>query len=289
MFHQLLTRNTQTNRLEAEGAVKDPKNANSVALLLVAIMPAALPLLEARDPATLFTLVIPLVLAGLAVAMLIKGLAAETVWKDSDAALKPKYPFKIFGALTLGMTVAALILVHTSLGIVPAVTQGLIAAGLSALAFGIDPLKNKGLDTALDRDLLVLNPKLEALENRLEGIGAQMEATQEPLAIDASMRVAESIERLIRAIRLDPARHRIARRHFGVIFDGFERSSTQFSTVWATVQDKAALIDYLELSQQLAAEYNRAAEAYARGGTVNFGIESSVLKQLIKREAARAG
>jgi hypothetical protein len=269
VFLQLLTKNSDLNPHENDGTVKDPKNANSVALLLVALTPAALPLLDAHDPVTMLKIAAPLVCAAIAVWWLIKGLAAEDVWKESGSAEKPKVPFKILGCIALGVAAAALSLVHSTSGLTVAFTQGTIATVLALLAFGLDPLTNKGLDTPTDR---------------LDHVLTDVSSLDQEIATFATEDLIAAVNRLTHAVLLDPLRHRIARRHLGVILDGTEQSTLKFVTLWNTLPEPATLSDFVVLADQLAGEYNRAADDYARGGAVSLSVEASVLKDLIRRE-----
>jgi hypothetical protein len=284
VFLQLLTKNSDLNPHENDGTVKDPKNANSVALLLVALTPAALPLLDAHDPVTMLKIAAPLVCAAIAVWWLIKGLAAEDVWKESGSAEKPKVPFKILGCIALGVAAAALSLVHSTSGLTVAFTQGTIATVLALLAFGLDPLTNKGLDTPTDRALLVVKPMVDSVHSRLDHVLTDVSSLDQEIATFATEDLIAAVNRLTHAVLLDPLRHRIARRHLGVILDGTEQSTLKFMTLWNTLPEPATLSDFVVLADQLAGEYNRAADDYARGGAVSLSVEASVLKDLIRRE-----
>lgn len=285
MLLQLLSRRSNSNPLETDGTVKDPKNPNSVALLLIPLVPAAMPLLDAADPVRMLTLAAPIAAAAVAVGLLIIGLAAETKWKASDTIARPRIPAKILGAIALGVTIALLVLVHTDGGYGVAVTKGVIGAVLAALAFGIDPLKDKGLATISDRERFAVSTRVEEVRARLERIVKDIDCLENKTATEAAQVVASSVMRLTRAVMLDPKRHRMARRHLGPIFDGTEKSAGRFATLWTISPEPSALAEFDTLARQLADEFNRAAVSYAHAGADELKVEAAVLRDMIKREA----
>ena len=286
MFLQLLNRRSSPNPLETDGTVKDPKNPNAVALLLLPLVPAAMPLLEARDPVTMLWLSAPLVSAAIAVWFLSVGLAAEARWNDSETAMRPRLPAKILGALALGVTVSLLVLVHTDGGPIVALTKGILGAVLSLLAFGLDPLKSKGLATISDRERYAVAQKVADIHARLDGIVDRVRVLHESAALDVTLSVASAVRRLTQAVMLDPKHHRNARRHLGPMFDGAEQGAQRFAALWTISQKPEALAAYVDLATQLAEEYNREAEAYAQAGADELKVEAAVLRGLIKRETA---
>jgi len=286
MFLQLLTRRSKQNPLEADGTVKDPKNPNAVALLLIPLVPAAFPLLEASEPVTVLWLSAPLVAAAMAVWLLILGLAAEAKWKSSEIAERPRLPAKILGALALGVTVSLLVLVHSDGPPMMAVTKGVIGAVLALLSFGLDPLTDKGLATISDRERYAVAQKVSDIHARLDGIVDKVRGLHDSGALDVTLSVASAVRRLTQAVMLDPKHHRTARRHLGPMFDGAEQGALRFAALWTISQKPEALAAYVALATQLAEEYNRAAEAYAQAGAEELKVEAAVLRGLIKREAA---
>lgn len=283
MFLQLLTSRSDQNPLENDGTVTDPKNANAVALLLIPLIPAALPVLEVTDPVLLLKLAAPLVTAGVAVTLLILGLAAETKWHASDRVARPKVPAKILGALALGVTVSLLVLVHTDGGPVSAVTKGIIGTVLALLSFGLDPLKDKGLATAADREQLVVSTAAAKVADRLAVMQASVDGLGNYAAKAAISDVGAAITRLNAAVLLDPVRHRIARRHLGPMMDGVEQATQKFVKLWTITPDSYALLDFSALAAQVAAEFHRAAVAYAREGAEDLKVEAAVLRSLMTR------
>ena len=285
MFLQLLTRRSKQNPLEADGTVKDPKNPNAVALLLIPLVPAAIPLLEASEPSTLLWLSAPLVAAAIAVWLLIIGLAAEAKWKASEIAARPRLPAKVLGALALGVTVSLLVLVHTDGPPVMAVTKGVIGAVLALLSFGLDPLSDKGLATISDRERYAVAQKVADIHARLDGMVGRVRVLHDSGALDVTLSVATAVRRLTQAVMLDPKHHRTARRHLGPMFDGAEQGAERFAALWTISPQPEAMAEFVALAGQLAAEFDRAAVAYAQAGAEDLKVEAAVLRGLIKCEA----
>lgn len=244
-----------------------------------------MPLLNAADPVTMLTLAAPIAAAAVAVYLLNIGLAAETKWQQSETTARPRIPAKILGAIAMGVTITLLVLVHTDGGFGVAVTKGVIGAILAALAFGIDPLQDKGLATISDRERFAVSTKVDEVRARLELMVKDIDRLENKTATEAAQVFASSVMRLTRAVMLDPKRHRMARRHLGPIFDGTEKSAGRFSILWTISPDPGALAEFDALARQLADEFNRAAVSYAHVGADELKIEAAVLRDMIKREA----
>lgn len=227
----------------------------------------------------------PIAAAAVAAYLLVTGLAAEAKWQQSETTARPRIPAKILGAIAMGVTIALLVLVHTDGGYGVAATKGVVGAILAALAFGIDPLQDKGLATMSDRERFAVSTKVDEVRARLELLVRDIDRPENQTATEAAQVLASSVLRLTRAVMLDPERHRMARRHLGPIFDGTEKSAGRFSTLWAISPEAGALAEFETLARQLADEFNRAADRYAHAGAGEFKLEAEVLRELIKREA----
>ena len=73
------------------------------------------------------------------------GVRAEDAFAERKVARRPAIPRKIFGAVAMGVGVALLVF-GGQWAIVPALLIGVIAAALHLGAFGLDPLRDKGME-----------------------------------------------------------------------------------------------------------------------------------------------
>lgn len=286
MLLQYMTRNPDKTSLVSDETIKDPKNPISVTILLVAMTPAVMSVLETDDPLLMILGCLPLAVMGLAAWLLLRGLAAEVVWKESVAANKPKVPCKILGCVALGVTAVLLGLVHSSAGVLTVLVQGVLTTGLGLLAFGLDPLKSKGLETPQDRARAAAQTKVDNVRARMAALTEQARALDDDGIRIATGYVAEAVERYTEAVLLDPMRLRGARQHLGPLFNGAEQSIMRFITVWKISADKERFLDFLDLTEGLSSEYHRAADGIADAGAQIQKIESDVLRHLIKRQRA---
>ena len=77
------------------------------------------------------------------------GVRAEDAYAERKVARRPAIPRKILGAVLMGLGVALLVF-GGQWAVSPALLIGMIAGGLHLAAFGLDPLRDKGM-AGLDR------------------------------------------------------------------------------------------------------------------------------------------
>ena len=75
------------------------------------------------------------------------GLRAEAAYHARKVARRPALPRKVLAAVFSGIGAALAVMAHSdSFTVIAPVLYGIIAAGLHLTAFGLDPMRNKGMD-----------------------------------------------------------------------------------------------------------------------------------------------
>lgn len=266
------------------GSLKNPRHPRFAHLLFLAPSPLLLGLLFGSSYMRVAVLII-LAIVGLSVWLLRSGLKAQLAYDAAEVMRRPKWPLKLIGATIIGPAMALLALRPSGSGLEAGLTA-LVAIVLAVVAFGPDPLKHKGLETAEGVDKLRAEDMVVAAERHVE----QMAAKLAPLAddeISAGFSGFEAAARkLFAAVRRDPAHRRNMRRHLGVYLESAMEATTRFATIYDGSGDGLAKARYLGLLDDLTSAFLRQAESYQEGARTGFDIEIDVLSERLHDSAA---
>lgn len=212
-----------------------------------------------------------------------EGLRAEAAYDARARARRPALPRKIIGAClyALGLGSAT---VAPEMGASGAVFVGLVALALHLMAFGIDPLRHKGMEG--------IDPFQQDRVARVVAEGERhIEAMQEVIArlgdraLSARVeRLARSVRRLFQRVEEEPSDLTAARRYLGVYLQGARDASVKFAEIWAMARDTKARAEYEALLDDLERNFLALGEKLAQGNREGLEIEIEVLRERLARE-----
>lgn len=211
------------------------------------------------------------------------GAAAQAAFDTRTVARKPAIPRKLFAtALTfLGLTIAGTMSQPTLL--LP-IGFGIAGAILHFIAFGPDPLRNKGMDgvddfqnqrvaTAVDEGEKYLTSMKQAIlragDRKLEGRVDQFAATASTM---------------FRTVENDPRDLTAARKYIGVYLMGARDATAKFADHYASTQDATARASYEALLDDLETHFVAQTKSLMEGGRTDMDIEIDVLRERLARE-----
>jgi hypothetical protein len=283
MLFQLLSPKSAEDAMPE--VAKDPHNQQAITILCLAILPLGLQFLNGNDP--LWMIAMAAVIAGFALALwlIATGIQARKDFDAATAAPARKLPRKIVGSIVMGLPVMALVLLRDGPAAQAAV-YGVLATALSLLAFGLDPLRAKGLDTVQDRDQYRAGTISEASRSRMRAMKARI-ATLQDSELDALMGGFEAVlDRMLDIMQDDPARMRALRVHLGIYMDGAEEATTRFVALYRGTQDPSARADYMMLLCDLADEFEARGTQYAMDGKSKLDVQIDVLRSKMGKSVA---
>lgn len=214
------------------------------------------------------------------------GLQAEAAYHGRKVARRPAVPRKILAAVLAGAGTSLAALCHES-GVVAGALYGIAAGGLHLAAFGIDPLKNKGMEGIdtfqQDRVARVVDEAdahLSAMTDALRRVGDR--------AINDRMaRFQTTVRKLIRTVEEDPRDLTAARKYLGVYLLGARDATGKFAEIYTRQQTPEVREDYLSLLDDLERNFAARQEKLLLDNHSDLTIEIEVLRERLDREGVR--
>ncbi|UWQ20761.1 5-bromo-4-chloroindolyl phosphate hydrolysis family protein [Jannaschia sp. W003] len=212
-----------------------------------------------------------------------EGLKAEAAWAERKVARRPAWPRKMFGAALsgVGVTLAAM----TGLdGIGPALIYGIVAAALHVAAFGLDPMRDKGMEGV---DRLQTDRAARSVEEGRRLLAQMRDAVlraRDREALEATERFAAKAEAMFRTVEDDPRDLTAARKYLGVYLMGARDAAAKFADIHAARPDAQAKSDYLALLGELEQGFDAKRERLLLADRTDLEVEIETLKDRLRRD-----
>lgn len=216
--------------------------------------------------------------------LLNEGLRAEEAFDARTVARPPAIPRKLFAAVLTGASVAAAGLLGGSQEPAGALAFGVVAAGAQLLAFGLDPMRRKGLAgvdamsnervaRAIDRAEELVTETADAAkrfgDRRLEG---RVE------------RICAQAREVFRAVERDPRDLGRARTFLSVYLLGLRDATVKFADLWSRARDTDARAQYEALLGDLEASFGTHRAALLADNRSDLDIEIEVLRERLQQD-----
>jgi len=214
-----------------------------------------------------------------------EGVLAQAAYDERRIARRPAIPRKIFGAaaMGLGLGLAAV----AGLGLGPALVLGAMGAGLHLVAFGPDPLRDKGMDGVDDFQTDRVARAVAEAERHLAAMAADIARLTDRRLNDRLRDFAGQVRPLLRAVENDPRHLSAARRYLGLYLSGAREATGKFVELYARTRDEGARADYLRLLDDLQRNTAHRLETLDSADRQALDIEMEVLRERLEREGVR--
>lgn len=275
---------TKAERPAYQGAQVAPAGGRSNVMFIPGILLAGLSLNEgAIGMAVGFAAASALVLGAW---LLRDGLNAEFAYNDRKVARRPAIPRKIFAAALCGIGTGMAVW-QTEPGVIAPVIFGAAASVLHIGAFGIDPMKDKGMegiDTFMqDRVARVVDEaekQLAAMTDAVKRAGdRQVEARVDRFCV--------KVREMIRTVEEDPRDLTGAKKFLGVYLMGARDATEKFSDIFSRSSDLAARSDYMMLLTDLEESFDQKIDKLMLDNNDDLNVEIEVLRERLQREGVR--
>ncbi|MEM8788198.1 MAG: 5-bromo-4-chloroindolyl phosphate hydrolysis family protein [Pseudomonadota bacterium] len=213
--------------------------------------------------------------------LLNEGLRAEAAFDARAIARPPAIPRKLFAiaATALGVALGA------GLGsLVTGAVFGLVAGGAQWLAFGLDPMRRKGIEGASDFDA---NRVAEALDNAEQTVSDILAAARQigDRHLEGRVeRMLAAVRDVFRTVEEDPRDLTRARKFLGVYLTGARDATQKFAQLYTRRADPQAKAEYVALLDDLETSFRAHREDLLRDDKTALDVEIEVLRERLHRE-----
>jgi 5-bromo-4-chloroindolyl phosphate hydrolysis protein len=211
------------------------------------------------------------------------GVRAEDAFNERKVARRPAIPRKIFGSVLMGVGVALLIYGgnwNAAAGIV----VGAIAGGLHLGAFGVDPLKDKGLEGVDRNQTDRIARKIEEAEKVLDQMTDAIKRARDRQLETRVAAFEDTVRQMFRQVEADPRDLTQARRYIGVYLQGARDATVQFVDLYARNRDPQVRADYVAFLNDMETNFAKRTTAMLTDDRTNFDVEIEVLRDRLNRE-----
>ena len=214
-----------------------------------------------------------------------EGLQAEAAYDARRVARRPAWPRKLFGGVLTGLGLA--IGAAEPGALTGAILIGFVGAVLHYLAFGPDPMRDKGMEGVDSFQQDRVARIIAEGEAYLAGMQDAIRRTRDRRLEARVALFAETARELFRRVEQDPGDLTAARRYLGVYLMGARDATVKFADLYAETQDPGARGDYEALLTDLEANFAARTRALIDSGRTDFDIELQVLRDRLAREGVR--
>ncbi len=215
-----------------------------------------------------------------------EGLLAQEAYEARKIARRPAFPRKIAGSVLTGLGLALAGFAAGS-GFSAAIIYLVIGTVLHSMAFGLDPLKDKGMDGV---DMFQTDRVARAVE-KAEGLLASMtkaiQKSGDRGAMDRVERFQLSVRDMLRTVENDPRDLTGARKYLTVYLTGARDATEKFAEIYARNQDAGARSKYMMLLTDLEENFRAKTQKLLQDDNTDLDIEIEVLSDRLQQEGIR--
>lgn len=244
-----------------------------------------------QDPAGLLRDLAAFAVLLLAVWLTREGLLAQEAYEARRAARRPAIPRKIFGAVLTG---AGLALGGwgwadgaTAAGLAAPVIFGLLGAGLHLAAFGLDPLRDKGVAGADGFQSGRVARAVDEAEGHLAAMAEAVRGLGDRTLIARVSSFQDTARAMFRAVESDPRDLTAARRYLGVYLLGARDAAVKYADLRAARDDPQARAAFIALLDDLEGNFAARTRTLMQNDRADLDVEIEVLRDRLAREGLR--
>ncbi len=234
------------------------------------------------DPAGLALRLVAFGLLILAAWLTREGVLAHEAYDARKIARRPAAPRKIFGSVTTGLGLA--LAGFMGGGVMNAVIFGVLGAALHVMAFGPDPMKNKGMEGV---DEFQTDRVARAVGEAEKLLAAMKDAILRARDRELERRVDSfqaTARHMFRTIEDDPRDLTAARKYLTVYLMGARDATVKFADIYSQSRNSAARADYVRLLDDLETNFTARTQKMLTDDHADLNIEIDVLRERLARE-----
>lgn len=215
-----------------------------------------------------------------------EGILAQEAYETRKVARAPGVPRKLLASVLTGIGLGVAGFAATG-GLVAPGIYAVVGAVLHGFAFGLDPMKDKGIE-GLDK---MQTDRVARVVDQAEGyLSAMTEAIRRAGDRQAEVRLERfqlSVRDMLRTVEDDPRDLTAARKYLGVYLMGARDATVKFADIYARSRDAGARSDYMMLLTDLEENFVAKTRKLLEDNNSDLDIEIGVLRDRLAREGVR--
>jgi hypothetical protein len=211
-----------------------------------------------------------------------EGLRAEEAYDARRIARRPAIPRKILAALCTGVGLG--LAGAAGGGVLAPLVYGVAGTALHALAFGLDPLRDKH---AGDIDSFQNTRVARVVDQAEEYLAAMSTAVRRvgDRALEARLEQFQTTVRdMLRTVEDDPRDLTAARKYLGVYLMGARDAAVKYADLATRAPNPEARENFLALLADLERNFTAKTRALMADSSADLDIEIEVLRERLERE-----
>jgi hypothetical protein len=220
----------------------------------------------------------------LAAWLLNEGLRAEEAYAARAVARPPAVPRKLFAAVLTGASVALAGVLSLGQGLPAAVAFGAVAGAAMLAAFGLDPMRKKGLagvDAFATERVARAIDQAEGLVRQVTDAAKRIGDRRLEGRID---RLCDQAREVFRLVEQDPRDLGRARTFLSVYLLGLRDATVKFAEIWTRSRDPQARAAYVDLLGDLETSFATHRTQLLLDDRSDLDIEIEVLRERLKQD-----
>ncbi len=220
--------------------------------------------------------------------LLNEGLRAEEAYAARSVARPPTIPRKLFAAALTGMSVFVVGAFSLGQGVFAGLVFGGLAAVAHVLAFGLDPMKKKGMEGvdafATERVARAID-KAEKLVRETTGAAARFGDRMLQGRVE---RLCDQARDVFRVVEEDPRDFSRARTFMSVYLMGLRDATVKFADLYGRTRDAEARKEYEALLGDLERSFTAHRTDLLTDNRSDLDIEIEVLRERLQQDGLLA-
>jgi len=220
--------------------------------------------------------------------LLNEGLRAEEMFNARTIAKPPTIPRKLFASVAIGLGVAAASYAGgLETGLIGSIVMGAVASAAQIVAFGLDPLRGKGIEGENAFEAERVAKAVDKAEAYVADIlKASKRIGDKPLEARIE-RLAAKARDLFRSVESDPRDLTRARKFMTVYLMGARDATAKFADIYSRSRDAEARTKYEALLGDLETSFTDQRKQLLLTNQSDLEIEIDVLRERLQREGVR--
>ena len=215
-----------------------------------------------------------------------EGLKAEEAYNARKVAKRPAFPRKIAASLLTGAALFIAGFASGGLGLAP-IVFAVAGTLLHGFAFGLDPLKDKGVEGIDAYQQSRVARAVDEAEEHLKAMRDAILRAQDRQMESRVERFANTVRDLARTVEEDPRDLAAARKYLGVYLLGARDATAKFADIYARTRDAQAKADFEALLTDLEQNFAARNKTMLLADRSDLDIEIDVLRERLAREGVK--